>query len=70
MIKSVKHYKRNSLDRDLIIKNKYSNVMKIPQLDKISLSMNNKEALLNITMVILYRMAQVIHLILLVLNQR
>ena len=47
MIKSVKHYKRNSLDRDLIVKNKYSNVMKIPRLDKISLSVNNKEALLN-----------------------
>ena len=47
MIKSVKHYKSNSLDRDLIVKNKYSNVMKIPRLDKISLSVNNKEALLN-----------------------
>jgi large subunit ribosomal protein L5 len=47
MIKSVKHYKKNQLSRDLLLKTKRQNVMNSPRLDKISVSLMVKEALLN-----------------------
>ena len=47
MIKSVKHYKKNQLSRDLLLKTKRQNVMNSPRLDKVSVSLMVKEALLN-----------------------
>jgi large subunit ribosomal protein L5 len=47
MIKSTKHYKNNQLTRDLLLKGTSQNVMNCPKLDKISLSLTTKEALIN-----------------------
>ena len=47
MIKSTKHYKNNHLTRDLLLKGGSKNVMNCPKLDKISLSLTTKEALIN-----------------------
>ena len=47
MIKSTKHYKNNHLTRDLLLKEGSKNVMNCPKLDKISLSLTTKEALIN-----------------------
>lgn len=47
MIKSIKHYKNNQLTRDFLFKNKVNNSMNYPRLDKISISLSNKESILN-----------------------
>nr|QFP99091.1 ribosomal protein L5 [Telonemida sp.] len=47
MIKSVKYYKENVLNRDLVLKHRFVNVMQTPRVEKVSLSLNKKEALLN-----------------------
>lgn len=47
MIKSVKHFKNNQLFRDLLLKKTTKNVMNHPKMDKISISLTNKEVLIN-----------------------
>ena len=47
MIKSIKHYKDNQLSRDLLLKMKKGNIMDYPKIDKISVSLTIKEALLS-----------------------
>ena len=47
MIKSIKHYKSTLLNRDLMLKSTYKNVMETPNFDKITISLSHKEALIN-----------------------
>jgi large subunit ribosomal protein L5 len=47
MIKSIKHYKNNQLFRDLLLKKQTKNVMNHPKLDKIVISLSNKDVLIN-----------------------
>lgn len=47
MIKSIEHYKSTQIERDLVFKSASKNVMELPKLDKISLSLSQKEALVN-----------------------
>ncbi len=47
MIKSIKHYKNNQLFRDLLLKKTLKNAMNHPKMDKILISLTNKEVLTN-----------------------
>tara|TARA_R110001592_G_scaffold150202_3_gene375978 strand:+ start:6901 stop:7440 length:540 start_codon:yes stop_codon:yes gene_type:complete len=47
MIKSIKHYKNNQLFKDLLLKKTIKNVMNHPKIDKILISLTNKEVLIN-----------------------
>lgn len=47
MMKSIKHYKDNQLIRDFLLKQKIKNTMNYPKLNKISINLSNKEALIN-----------------------
>jgi large subunit ribosomal protein L5 len=47
MIKSIKHYKNNQLFRDLLLKKRIKNTMNHPKIDKILISLTNKEILTN-----------------------
>jgi large subunit ribosomal protein L5 len=49
MMKSIKYYKNNQLFRDFLFKKKIKNVMNYPKMDKILLSLTDKEVLLNNT---------------------
>jgi large subunit ribosomal protein L5 len=47
MIKSIRHYKNNQLFRDLLLKKTIKNAMNHPKMDKILISLTNKEVLVN-----------------------
>jgi len=47
MIKSIKHFKNNQLFRDLLLKKTAKNTMNHPKIDKILISLTNKEVLIN-----------------------
>ena len=55
MIKSVKHFKNNQLFRDLLLKKTTKNVMNHPKMDKISISLTNKEVLINSNKLFVFR---------------
>jgi large subunit ribosomal protein L5 len=47
MIKSIKYYKDNQLFRDLLLKKNIKNTMNYPKINKIILSLSNKDILIN-----------------------
>lgn len=47
MIKSIKHYKVAQVERDLLFKSASKNVMQVPKLNKLSISLSHKESLIN-----------------------
>jgi len=47
MIKSINHFKKNQLFRDILLKKITKNTMNYPKIDKIVISLTNKEILFN-----------------------
>ena len=56
MIKSIKHFKNNQLFRDILLKKNIKNAMNHPKIDKILISLTNKEILINSNKLFIYLM--------------